>query len=109
MTHIDLYRTREGHLQGFRLKGHAGMAEKGRDIVCAAVSVLTQTAVLGLHRHLGLTPDVERKDGYLTCMLTEREMIEMSAVQAILETMVIGLTDIAGQYPDYVRIKEHRR
>lgn len=109
MIEIELYRTLEDSIRGFRIQGHAGMAEKGQDIVCAAVSVLAQTAVLGLTRHLRLEPKVERQDGYLTCMFTEQDIIRMESVQAILITMAIGLKEIAEQFPKYVRIEEHRR
>lgn len=109
MIKIELYRTPSGEIKGFLVKGHAGMAEKGRDIVCAAVSTLTQTAVLGLSRYLGLQPTVTRKDGYLACMLSQGDKIKTEKVQAIYETMAIGLQEIAEQYPDFVRMEEHRR
>jgi len=108
MISIELYRSHNGNVKGFRVEGHAGMAEKGWDTVCAGVSVLAQTAVLGLHRYLGLQPKVSRHDGYLSCMLTDQE-IEEHTVQAVLETMVIGLKEIAGQFPEYVSVEEHRR
>lgn len=108
MIEIELYRTCTGNIKGYRVEGHAGMAEKGRDTVCAAVSVLAQTAVLGLNRHLGLQPKVSRRDGYLSCMLLEQDISE-NTVQAVLETMVIGFKEIAEQFPEYVQIEEHRR
>ena len=33
----------EVHYTGFHVRGHAGYAEQGKDIVCAAVSALTLT------------------------------------------------------------------
>lgn len=83
------------------------MAEKGQDIVCAAVSVLTQTVILGLTQYLGLQPEVKRKSGYLSCLLTQQAHRE--DVRAVFETMALGLKEIAGQYPDFVRMEEHRR
>lgn len=108
MILIELYRTRNGEIKGFQVKGHADMAEYGQDIACAAVSVLTQTAVLGLCRYLGLQPEVKRKKGYLECMIPQPDL-ETEKVQAIFETMAIGLKEIVGQFPDYVRMEEHRR
>lgn len=107
MIRIELYRTLHGEIKGFLVKGHAGMAEKGQDIVCAAVSVLTQTVVLGLTQYLGLQPEVKRKSGYLSCLLTQQEHRE--EVRAIFESMALGLKEIVGQYPDFVRMEEHRR
>lgn len=109
MIMIELYRARNGEIKGFLVKGHAGQAEKGQDIVCAAVSILTQTVVLGLKQYVGLKPKVTRKDGYLACRLTERDEIDKEKVQAIFETMAIGLQEIVVQFPDFVRMEEHRR
>ena len=41
MTRAVFYR-RNGRLIGFDIKGHSGYAESGSDIVCAAVSTLTE-------------------------------------------------------------------
>lgn len=41
MTRITLFRSRS-HAIGFEAEGHTGYAEEGSDIVCAAVSALTQ-------------------------------------------------------------------
>ena len=37
-----------GRFTGFHVKGHAGYAEEGSDIVCSAISVLTTTCVNAL-------------------------------------------------------------
>ncbi len=42
-----------GLLVGFRIRGHAGFAEYGQDIVCAGASAIAQAAVLGLKDTLG--------------------------------------------------------
>lgn len=47
MIHVTFLRS-QGRLVGFDCTGHADYAEAGQDIVCSAVSALTQTAVLGL-------------------------------------------------------------
>lgn len=38
----------KGETKTLRISGHANFAPKGRDIVCAAVSAIFQTAILGL-------------------------------------------------------------
>ena len=40
MTEITVFRNRDGGILGFESLGHAGYAEQGEDIVCAALSVL---------------------------------------------------------------------
>ena len=48
MVSIRIQRNSDGQVIGCHLSGHAGYDEHGFDIVCAAVSALTATAMLGL-------------------------------------------------------------
>ncbi|MBO4384746.1 MAG: ribosomal-processing cysteine protease Prp [Clostridia bacterium] len=104
MTRITV-RYSEGRPIGFTAKGHSGYADKGEDIVCAAVSALTQTAYLGVTELAHAAVDAEQKDGELRLMLRpeitgeEREKAEL-----ILETMLLGLRSIEEKYSDYLKI-----
>ena len=104
---MEIERDSSQSICGFSVRGHSGTAPRGQDIVCAGVSALTQTAVLGLNRHL------KRED----LQLTIKPGLMVLAVQdatdpltdAILETMLLGLNEIAKSSSDSVRILEHRR
>lgn len=106
MIKIELYRDASKALTGFCVKGHANTAPHGEDIVCAAVSALTQTAVLGLGQHLARRVAFSVKSGLLECHL---EDAPDACSAAILETMLLGLYEIAKINPNSVRILEHRR
>ena len=95
-------------ITGYKVSGHAGFAEEGMDIICSAVSALTQAPLLGLERHLKLKPSysVNQEDGILEVALNSAPT---DLTQAILQTMVYGVESIAHQCPQYVRIQEHRR
>lgn len=103
MVRAVLERDAAGVLRGFAVRGHAGQGAAGRDVVCAAVSALTQTAVLGLQRRLGLEPRVRMGDGSLECSLPAALAAESARGAAdILETMVLGLEAIAALHPQAV-------
>ena len=101
MITVDLFKNEQGLITGYKVSGHAGFAAAGEDIVCGAVSVLTQTPILGLEQHLKCQPSyhVDEEDGIL----------EVNLNQAILATMEYGLLGVAEQYPKYVRIHTYRR
>ncbi len=100
MVRTVLERDAAGVLCGFAVRGHAGQGAAGRDVVCAAVSALTQTAVLGLRRRLGLDPRVRMGGGWLECRLPAPLPAESARGAAdILETMVLGLEAIAALHP----------
>lgn len=93
---------------GYRVSGHSGYGEEGADIICSAVSALTQAPLLGLERHLKLNPsyEVDQENGFLEAALNSAPT---ELTQAILQTMLYGVASIARQHPQYVRIQEHRR
>ena len=54
---------RGGEIVGFRVKGHAGFAESGQDIVCASVTSAVQMAANGLTECAGLPADLSVHEG----------------------------------------------
>lgn len=88
---------REDHVE---VTGHAGYAEKGNDIVCAAVSILFQNLYNSIQ---SLTEDKVKIDimpgdsriGYKDLSETSKNLID---------SFFIGICSISEQYPDYVKI-----
>jgi len=105
MITVEVFRGADGRIRGFRAQGHAGYGEYGNDIVCAAVSAITQAAVLGLLRHLELPVRLKQADGYLECLLSDDERSQGQAAQSVLATMVLGLQEVQRQYPERVRVR----
>lgn len=88
--------------------GHANAAGSGEfDLVCAAVSAIAQTAVVGIEEHLQLEPDVQISDGYLSCVLSDRwDASSLQRASDMLAAAWYGLQAIAKQYPQHVSISE---
>lgn len=113
MVKVKVRRDDWGVITGFSITGHARYAGHGSDIVCAGVSAVAQTAVLGLRQVAGIPVQVDEGPGKLECLVGDHqpepgenaEAIRQKA-QAILEAMVIGLRDIEKDYPKHVRVSE---
>ena len=101
MTTVTLF-YREEEPVGFMCKGHAGFARAGKDIVCAAVSVLSTTCANALQSVAGIEPEAEVEDGYMKVMLPEG-CVNHDA-QVILRTFEQGVRDIEASYPKYIHI-----
>ena len=101
MIRIKIERDSMGKIQGFEAKGHAASGPKGGDIVCAAVSVLTDSVFLGLDRHLQRAMDWHADSGNIFVRLKQPPD---ELTEAILSTMVLGLSEIQKSYPDKIRI-----
>ncbi len=101
MIRVRIERDSTGRIQGFEAKGHAGAGPRGNDIVCAAVSVLTDSVFLGLDRHLKREMEWDADSGDISVRLKEAPD---ELTEAILATLVLGLTEIQKIYPDRLRI-----
>ena len=95
---ITMHRDKRDRYTGFTIKGHADYDEAGSDIVCAAVSALSQTALLGLIQYASQDVPYEVNDGFLSVQVPK----PCEASQIILGTMVAGLEQIVRQYGEYV-------
>lgn len=106
MITVTLIRDNKQAIAGFNVSGHAQAAPHGQDIVCAGVSALVQSSIMGIERHLKREINlVQDGDGLKLELVCQPD----SLTGAILETMLLGLTEIAKLYPKSVRIIEHRR
>ena len=65
MIKVKILRNKNGNIYEVDVNGHAEYDELGKDIVCAAVSGIVQTAVFGLIRVLGLQVDLTIEEGFL--------------------------------------------
>lgn len=100
MITIRLHRNQNHEFTGFRISGHAEYSDPGSDIVCAGVSAVSQTALLGLLKYSpkGVTYHIDEKSGFLEVHVEECS----EASQIILHTMELGLKEIAQTYHTYV-------
>lgn len=85
------------------IDGHAGYAEHGRDIVCAAVSGITYALLAFLEEYSDEVTDVagpvvESGCFFVSCKGTER-------IQAAFHMAALGLRKIGSQYPDHVMVQ----
>ena len=97
----------ENGLTGCRMTGHSGQAEAGRDIVCAAASILGCTCVNSLESVCGVIPEVtENDDGVLAFHLPQMTAEENGKAQILMGALRQGLTDLADSYPRNITLSE---
>lgn len=107
MINAEIKRNIKGYIAEFCLSGHANYAKQGEDIVCSAVSALTQTAMLGLNHYAGIDFEYKIEHGFLHFkMPNDIEKDKQISANAILETMYLGLKNIREEYSSYIKIKE---
>lgn len=88
--------------------GHTGYGVEGEDIVCAALSSIVQTALLGLLEYAGINVDYDRDidKGYLKIAISSDITTEQRKVaDAILETMLLGISDLYQGFSDFIELE----
>jgi len=94
-----------GKICEFTINGHANFAKRGENIVCAGVSAIAQTAVLGLAKIAKAKIDTRKMDGSLLVNVDNPN----EYTEIILGTMMLGLNDIAKQYPKSIKVIEEEK
>ena len=89
---------------GFTVSGHANLGEFGEDLVCAAVSAIVQTAILGITDVCHIPAGVSIEEGRTHCILSKDAAERMQSDAAIVfNTMITGLKSIQAAYPRTLR------
>ncbi len=105
MTNVVIRKNTDGDYMGFKLEGHAGSGEYGKDIVCAAISMLSINTVNSIEK---FTDDV------FTCNADpERGHLELLAEngfskdgELLMKSFELGITGVFKQYGnEFLNIK----
>ena len=103
MITVTVTRT-DRKVKSVEIKGHAGYAKYDRDIVCAAVSAIAQTALLGIMKYSDNKADYTRgEDGYLRFTVPDGNN---DIIDGIIETMILGIKDVEKGYGTFVKLEE---
>lgn len=87
----------EHQYHGFESAGHAGFAEEGSDIVCAAVSALAINTVNAIERFTEDAYEVEQAEdgGFLRVRFPE--MLSEKA-ELLVDSLLLGIGQIEAEY-----------
>ena len=110
MTTVTVFHDELG-VSGLRASGHAGYADSGSDIVCAAVSVLVTTCANALENVATVSPIVsqnERTAEIAVSLPKELQGAKRHDADIVLQTTLQGLRDVAAQYPKHLHIIDGR-
>lgn len=107
MTQVVIVR-RSNKIAEVECNGHTGYGVEGEDIVCAALSSIVQTALLGLLQValIDVVYDRDFERGYLKITIPEQISNEQrKTADAILETMLLGVADLYEGFSDFIELE----
>ncbi len=99
-----IFTVESGIVTGFELRGHAGFAEAGSDIVCAAVSSAAYMTANTLTEVAALACTVTEKDGHMKLCLSQDDAKD-TAAQTVLSGFLLHLNALGRAYADCMDIK----
>ena len=108
MTTITITKTSDDNYKEIECNGHAGYAEYGEDIVCAAVSVLTINLLNSIEKFTddGIVIEQDEKKGLITLEFKDTPTAE---ADLLLKSYELGVTGIFEQYgKKFLNIKFRR-
>ena len=114
MTSVLLIRGVDGCFKSCTAEGHAGFAPRGKDIVCAAETLLLRTAVQVLESIDGIDLSVDSsRRGFLSFSVNNLDSDVVAGNGASVERLRCaadfigtGIQSLSEEYPDLVRLTE---
>lgn len=105
MITVTIYKDQTGHYKGFQTNGHAGSAAYGKDIICAAVSMLIINTINSmdtlLHESFSC---VENEDNGMIRL--DFKQIPSEGSRILMDAMILGLNEVKHQYgKKYILLK----
>ena len=108
MTEVTLYWAK-GALCGLESCGHSDFAEKGSDVVCAAVSALVHGLLLGLSEVAEVRDLRCEADPDVPLIRVSWPEEAADSLDLLTRTVALSLKEIESGYPGYVSITEVQR
>jgi uncharacterized protein YsxB (DUF464 family) len=111
MLKIKIFKDKQGYIKRYTVEGHANYDAYGKDIVCAAISVLTQTALFSLVEVCGVEEDkidyfIDDITGYLDVNLpVDIDFSLLDKTEIVLKSLEVGIKSVIESYPKYVTLE----
>src|SRR5699024_3538205 len=107
MIRVYVKRTTTGDIASFTIDGHAGYAEPGQDIVCAAVSGISFGTINAIQSLLSVElPIKQGEDGFLSCKVPRFKANVHEKIQLLLDGMIASLQSVAFEYGQFVTVTD---
>jgi uncharacterized protein YsxB (DUF464 family) len=97
MINVTIFKKSDGGFDGFKVTGHAGFAEEGKDVVCAAVSALVINTINSIEQ---LTNDKflaesDENDGRIKLKFLSENSKE---TKLLMESLILGIKGVKEDY-----------
>lgn len=103
-----IFNRKSGDLISYVVDGHAEYISDGvtvyDDVVCGVVSNLAQVTILGVTEVLNIDAEYSADEGHISLNLEALSSEEIKKCQVLMETMLLGLTNLELSYSEYIKV-----
>ena len=102
MIRVTIYKTSDS-FKGYTVSGHAGYADSGSDIICAAVSALVINTANSIEAFTGsdISVNENEEEGIIELIFNKAPGPEAIL---LMRSMILGLEDIRSGSEEYMQI-----
>ena len=106
MIQVQVIRSNDGLLRSCMAEGHADFSVKGKDVVCAGVSVLLRTVLSLLESSSSISLEADApKRGMLAFRVKEYDKAETALLVHCGDFLEKGLSSLSNDYPNHVSLR----
>ena len=105
MIHVEILRDKDKEVRGIEIKGHAGYAEYGQDVICAAVSALALNMANSVEKFTDdhFEGSVGEDGGSFSFSFPDKISSES---QLLMKSLILGLENIRDEYgAEYIKFR----
>lgn len=101
-----VFTKKKNTILGFSIKGHSGYAAYGSDIVCSAVSAISQTVLIGMEEVLNLEPIYSLEEGFSSIDISKLSKEDIESCQVLMKSMELSILSMKVNYGKYIKVSE---
>ncbi len=107
MTEILLVCGSDGAFRRFQASGHACFVRKGKDIVCAAETIVLRTAITVLEKTEGIEVETEKTlRGHLALSVKSGGSENAERLVAVADFIREAIKSLENEYPGHLKLQE---
>lgn len=109
MIHVKILKDKDS-LRGYKISGHSNHRPSGEDIICAGVSILSQTVLESLVkvskiREEEIKYNIKADTGFLDVLIPNNlDDKVFNDSQVLIESLITGIELMIEAYPEYIKI-----
>ena len=103
MIQVKLFKDKNNYSFSLEVEGHSYIEKKGKDILCASVSILVENLAMSLDLLLNLAISIKKSEALYHLRLAKNSASKES--ELLFQSTFLGLEVLSRQFPNYLKVE----